>query len=155
MVIPWYTLKYHGSFFILPCKEHNIYHVIHLVCSLYCGSTTQYSDIALRVWMLTWPCACVSEGGPNPEFNVALAQLLEQCRNRNLPKATVEGAIKGAVRQIFFTISPNNINDMIKEFRFLPSYSSFFSPLHSWVCVFLQILHVGCIYLIKIQLNIV
>uniref|UniRef100_A0A8C2PSU0 Translational activator of cytochrome c oxidase 1 n=1 Tax=Cyprinus carpio TaxID=7962 RepID=A0A8C2PSU0_CYPCA len=38
----------------------------------------------------------VREGGPNPEFNVALAQLLEQCRNKNLPKATVEGAIKGA-----------------------------------------------------------
>lgn len=38
----------------------------------------------------------VREGGPNPEFNVALAQLLEQCRNKNLPKATIEGAIKGA-----------------------------------------------------------
>ncbi|XP_051530515.1 translational activator of cytochrome c oxidase 1 [Myxocyprinus asiaticus] len=38
----------------------------------------------------------VREGGPNPEFNIALAQLLEQCRNKNLPKATVEGAIKGA-----------------------------------------------------------
>ncbi|XP_056101797.1 translational activator of cytochrome c oxidase 1 [Rhinichthys klamathensis goyatoka] len=38
----------------------------------------------------------VREGGPKPEFNVALAQLLEQCRNKNLPKATVEGAIKGA-----------------------------------------------------------
>lgn len=38
----------------------------------------------------------IREGGPNPEFNVALAQLLEQCRNKNLPKATIEGAIKGA-----------------------------------------------------------
>ncbi|KTG05402.1 hypothetical protein cypCar_00025381 [Cyprinus carpio] len=38
----------------------------------------------------------VREGGPNPEFNVSLAQLLEQCRNKNLPKATIEGAIKGA-----------------------------------------------------------
>ncbi|XP_059387894.1 translational activator of cytochrome c oxidase 1 [Carassius carassius] len=38
----------------------------------------------------------VREGGPNPEFNVALAQVLEQCRNKNVPKATVEGAIKGA-----------------------------------------------------------
>lgn len=100
--------------------------------------------------MLTGLCACVSEGGPNPEFNVALAQLLEQCRNKNLPKATVEGAIKGAVRQIIFTITPNNINYMIKEFRFSTSYSSFFSPLHAWICVFLQIVHVGCIYLIKI-----
>ncbi len=56
-------------------KEQSIYHVKHL-----------------------WSCAYVSEGGPNPEFNVALAQLLEQCRNKNLPKATIEGAIKGAVR---------------------------------------------------------
>lgn len=38
----------------------------------------------------------VREGGPNPEFNIGLAQLLEQCRNKNFPKATVEGAIKGA-----------------------------------------------------------
>ncbi|XP_073684637.1 translational activator of cytochrome c oxidase 1 [Garra rufa] len=38
----------------------------------------------------------VREGGANPEFNIALAQLLEQCRNKNLPKATIEGAIKGA-----------------------------------------------------------
>ncbi|KAK7134408.1 hypothetical protein R3I93_017731 [Phoxinus phoxinus] len=38
----------------------------------------------------------VREGGPNPEFNVALAQLIEQCRNKNLPKATIEGAIKGS-----------------------------------------------------------
>ncbi|KAG1960412.1 translational activator of cytochrome c oxidase 1 [Pimephales promelas] len=38
----------------------------------------------------------VRDGGPKPEFNVALAQLLEQCRNKNLPKATIEGAIKGA-----------------------------------------------------------
>lgn len=44
----------------------------------------------------------VAEGGPNPEFNVSLAQLLEQCRNKNLPKATIEGAIKGAVRQILY-----------------------------------------------------
>lgn len=46
-----------------------------------------------------------SEGGPNPEFNVTLAQLLEQCRNKNLPKATLEGAIKGAVRKNSNTFS--------------------------------------------------
>ncbi|XP_056627540.1 translational activator of cytochrome c oxidase 1 isoform X2 [Triplophysa dalaica] len=38
----------------------------------------------------------VREGGSNPEFNINLAQILEQCRNKNLPKASIEGAIKGA-----------------------------------------------------------
>ncbi|XP_062859943.1 translational activator of cytochrome c oxidase 1 [Trichomycterus rosablanca] len=38
----------------------------------------------------------VREGGSNPEYNISLAQLVEQCRNKNLPKATVEAAIKGA-----------------------------------------------------------
>ncbi|NP_001076342.2 translational activator of cytochrome c oxidase 1 [Danio rerio] len=38
----------------------------------------------------------VREGGPNPELNVGLAQILEQCRNKNLPKTTIEGALKGA-----------------------------------------------------------
>ncbi|XP_026864964.1 translational activator of cytochrome c oxidase 1 [Electrophorus electricus] len=38
----------------------------------------------------------VKEGGSNPEFNVALAQLIEQCRNKNIPKATIEAAIHGA-----------------------------------------------------------
>ncbi|XP_036429124.1 translational activator of cytochrome c oxidase 1 isoform X2 [Colossoma macropomum] len=38
----------------------------------------------------------VKEGGSNPEFNITLAQLIEQCRNKNLPKSTIEAAIKGA-----------------------------------------------------------
>ncbi|TSL75240.1 Potassium voltage-gated channel subfamily H member 6 [Bagarius yarrelli] len=38
----------------------------------------------------------VREGGPNPEYNINLAQLIEQCRNKNLPKTTIEAAIKGA-----------------------------------------------------------
>ncbi|XP_066521629.1 translational activator of cytochrome c oxidase 1 [Hoplias malabaricus] len=38
----------------------------------------------------------VKEGGPNPEFNVALAQLIEQCKSKSLPKATIDAAIKGA-----------------------------------------------------------
>lgn len=38
----------------------------------------------------------VKEGGPNPEFNLNLAHLMEQCRNNNLPKASVEAAIKAA-----------------------------------------------------------
>lgn len=45
-------------------------------------------------------CVCFAclEGGPNPEYNISLAQLIEQCRNKNLPKATIDAAIKGAVR---------------------------------------------------------
>lgn len=38
----------------------------------------------------------VREGGPNPELNLNLAHLLEQCRNKNMPKASVEAAIKSA-----------------------------------------------------------
>ncbi|XP_078501195.1 translational activator of cytochrome c oxidase 1 [Lissotriton helveticus] len=38
----------------------------------------------------------VKEGGSNPEFNVSLSQLLEQCRAKNMPKSSVEAAIKGA-----------------------------------------------------------
>ncbi|XP_077407905.1 translational activator of cytochrome c oxidase 1 [Vanacampus margaritifer] len=36
----------------------------------------------------------VKEGGPNPDMNLNLAHLLEQCRNKNIPKATIENAIK-------------------------------------------------------------
>lgn len=39
----------------------------------------------------------LAEGGSNPEFNVALAQVIEQCRNKSVPKATIDQAIKGAV----------------------------------------------------------
>ncbi|XP_077595192.1 translational activator of cytochrome c oxidase 1 [Stigmatopora nigra] len=38
----------------------------------------------------------VKEGGPNPDMNVNLAQLLEQCKNKNIPKASIETAIKNA-----------------------------------------------------------
>ncbi|KAM9426269.1 translational activator of cytochrome c oxidase 1 [Pholidichthys leucotaenia] len=38
----------------------------------------------------------VKEGGPNPNLNSNLAQLVEQCRSKNMPKATIEGAIKSA-----------------------------------------------------------
>lgn len=37
----------------------------------------------------------VKEGGPKPEFNVTLAQLIEQCRSKNIPKSTIDNAIKG------------------------------------------------------------
>lgn len=38
----------------------------------------------------------VKEGGPNPDLNLNLAHILEQCRSRNMPKASVDAAIKGA-----------------------------------------------------------
>lgn len=38
-----------------------------------------------------------AEGGPNPDMNLNLAQVLEQCRNKNMPKAAVEAAIRSAV----------------------------------------------------------
>ncbi|XP_075703088.1 translational activator of cytochrome c oxidase 1 [Rhinoderma darwinii] len=38
----------------------------------------------------------VREGGPNPDFNTLLYQLVEQGRQRNMPKASIEAAIKGA-----------------------------------------------------------
>ncbi|XP_071383815.1 translational activator of cytochrome c oxidase 1-like [Centroberyx affinis] len=38
----------------------------------------------------------VKEGGSNPEFNAALANILEQCRGKNMPKASIDAVIKGA-----------------------------------------------------------
>lgn len=38
----------------------------------------------------------VKEGGPNPDLNLNLAHILEQCRGKNMPKASIEAAIKGA-----------------------------------------------------------
>ncbi|KAJ1136678.1 hypothetical protein NDU88_003093 [Pleurodeles waltl] len=38
----------------------------------------------------------VKEGGSNPEFNASLSQILEQCRAKNMPKSSVDAAIKGA-----------------------------------------------------------
>ncbi|XP_040885062.1 translational activator of cytochrome c oxidase 1 [Toxotes jaculatrix] len=38
----------------------------------------------------------VKEGGSNPELNLNLAHILEQCRSKNMPKASIETAIKGA-----------------------------------------------------------
>uniref|UniRef100_H3DNL8 Translational activator of cytochrome c oxidase 1 n=2 Tax=Tetraodon nigroviridis TaxID=99883 RepID=H3DNL8_TETNG len=42
----------------------------------------------------------VKEGGPNPDMNINLAQILEQCRSKNMPKASVETAIKSAVKPL-------------------------------------------------------
>ncbi|KAM7370857.1 hypothetical protein PAMP_010371 [Pampus punctatissimus] len=38
----------------------------------------------------------VKEGGSNPDLNINLAHILEQCRSRNMPKASIESAIKTA-----------------------------------------------------------
>ncbi|XP_077316331.1 translational activator of cytochrome c oxidase 1 [Lithobates pipiens] len=38
----------------------------------------------------------VKEGGSNPELNPHLYNLVEQCRQRNMPKSSIEIAIKGA-----------------------------------------------------------
>ncbi|XP_056404266.1 translational activator of cytochrome c oxidase 1 [Hyla sarda] len=38
----------------------------------------------------------VREGGPHPDFNPQLYQLIEQGRQRNMPKVSIEAAIKGA-----------------------------------------------------------
>ncbi|KAA8581584.1 translational activator of cytochrome c oxidase 1 [Etheostoma spectabile] len=38
----------------------------------------------------------VKEGGSNPDTNINLAHILEQCRSKNMPKASVEAAIKSA-----------------------------------------------------------
>ncbi|XP_023258250.1 translational activator of cytochrome c oxidase 1 [Seriola lalandi dorsalis] len=38
----------------------------------------------------------VKEGGPNPDLNINLAHVLQQCRNKNMPKASIEAAIKSA-----------------------------------------------------------
>lgn len=38
----------------------------------------------------------VKEGGSNPDRNLNLAQILDQCRRKNMPKAAIETAIKNA-----------------------------------------------------------
>ncbi|XP_039862551.1 translational activator of cytochrome c oxidase 1 [Simochromis diagramma] len=38
----------------------------------------------------------VKEGGSNPELNLNLAHILEQCRSKNMPKASIDVAVKSA-----------------------------------------------------------
>ncbi|XP_074023419.1 translational activator of cytochrome c oxidase 1 [Numenius arquata] len=38
------------------------------------------------------------EGGPDPALNAQLANVVEQCRAKNMPKASIEAAIRGAER---------------------------------------------------------
>lgn len=35
-----------------------------------------------------------AEGGPEPSLNPALAAVIQQCRSHNMPKATIEGALR-------------------------------------------------------------
>lgn len=42
----------------------------------------------------------VKEGGPNPDMNINLAHVLEQCRSKNMPKASIEAAIKSAAKPL-------------------------------------------------------
>ncbi|XP_067391329.1 translational activator of cytochrome c oxidase 1 [Emydura macquarii macquarii] len=37
----------------------------------------------------------VKEGGPNPDLNTNLANIIEQCRSKSMPKTSIEAAIKG------------------------------------------------------------
>ncbi|XP_066484537.1 translational activator of cytochrome c oxidase 1 isoform X2 [Tiliqua scincoides] len=37
----------------------------------------------------------VREGGPNPELNSNLANIIEQCRSKSMPKSSIEAAITG------------------------------------------------------------
>ncbi|XP_074854385.1 translational activator of cytochrome c oxidase 1 [Carettochelys insculpta] len=41
----------------------------------------------------------VREGGPNPDHNANLANIIEQCRNKSMPKASIEAAIKGGDKE--------------------------------------------------------
>lgn len=36
----------------------------------------------------------ISEGGPNPELNSNLANILEVCRSKHMPKSTIEASLK-------------------------------------------------------------
>ncbi|XP_041670926.1 translational activator of cytochrome c oxidase 1 [Cheilinus undulatus] len=38
----------------------------------------------------------VKEGGSNPDMNINLAHIVEQCRSKNMPKASIEAAIRSA-----------------------------------------------------------
>ncbi|NXS33054.1 TACO1 oxidase, partial [Pomatostomus ruficeps] len=40
--------------------------------------------------------AAAREGGPDPALNASLAAVVEQCRARNMPKASIEAALRGA-----------------------------------------------------------
>ncbi|KAH0626416.1 hypothetical protein JD844_001382 [Phrynosoma platyrhinos] len=43
----------------------------------------------------------VKEGGPNPELNSNLANVLEHCRSKSMPKSSIEAAITGGVCSLY------------------------------------------------------
>lgn len=47
-----------------------------------------FSKLALSIRL------AVKEGGPNPELNSHLAHILEVCRNKHMPKSTIEASLK-------------------------------------------------------------
>ncbi|KAM5273375.1 translational activator of cytochrome c oxidase 1 [Ctenodactylus gundi] len=47
-----------------------------------------FSKLALSIRL------AVKEGGPNPELNSNLANILEVCRSKHMPKSTIEAALK-------------------------------------------------------------
>ncbi|XP_066219150.1 translational activator of cytochrome c oxidase 1 isoform X1 [Saccopteryx leptura] len=47
-----------------------------------------FSKLALSIRL------AVREGGPNPELNSNLAHVLEMCRNKQMPKSTIEASLK-------------------------------------------------------------
>lgn len=47
-----------------------------------------FSKLALSIRL------AVKEGGPNPDLNSSLAHILEVCRNKHMPKSTIETALK-------------------------------------------------------------
>lgn len=47
--------------------------------------------------MLTHSFLSISEGGPNPEHNSNLANILEVCRSKHMPKSTIEASLKMGV----------------------------------------------------------
>ncbi|GAB0202447.1 translational activator of cytochrome c oxidase 1 [Grus japonensis] len=51
-------------------------------------------------WMLR---AAAREGGPDPALNAQLANVVEQCRAKNMPKSSIEAAIHGAERSAAVT----------------------------------------------------
>ncbi|XP_068161867.1 translational activator of cytochrome c oxidase 1 [Antennarius striatus] len=48
-------------------------------------------------WMIK---VAVKESGPNPDFNVHLARVLEQCKAKNMPKGSIDTAIKKASKPL-------------------------------------------------------
>ncbi|KAK5850827.1 hypothetical protein PBY51_001670 [Eleginops maclovinus] len=80
------------------------------VCSALCAGHNKWSkvkhikgpkDVARSRMFVKFALlikVAVKEGGPNPGMNVNLANVLEQCRSKNMPKSSIENAIKTAAK---------------------------------------------------------